>query len=70
LGWLGQKEKEMTTRKLVPLKPDEKRPEILSSVPIPEGFRLETDAEMRNRILSAQDRKYGGQAHYDPFDFD
>jgi hypothetical protein len=40
------------TRKLIPLKPGEKaEPDLL--IGVVEGFRLETDAELRDRILKS-----------------
>jgi hypothetical protein len=41
------------TRKLIPLKPGEKAPVDLL-IGVVEGFRLETDAELRDRILKSE----------------
>lgn len=38
-------------RKLVPLQPNEEWQPFIGSVPMPEGMRLETDEEFRNRIV-------------------
>jgi hypothetical protein len=42
------------TRKLIPLKPGEEAPVDLL-IGVVEGFRLETDAELRERILKSSD---------------
>jgi hypothetical protein len=46
------------TRKLIPLKPGEKVEADLL-IGVVEGFRLETDAELRDRILEAMQSRHG-----------
>jgi len=49
--FLDQVSKQPThQRRLVLLKPDEKAPKSLSTFPVPEGMREETDEELRERI--------------------